>query len=336
MPTAEQCPPRRAAAGRRSLTRFGPGALLAVAALPTAARLFGDHDRAWPILVVTFVPLAAAVLLLLTFGLLALRRWRAAAASGLLVALNAVWLTPLYVGDDVPAGGTDLVAMTVNLQYGWADPATVVEAVRTRRVDVLGVTELTTEAVRALGAAGLDAELPYRALAPDTRAHGSGLWSRYPLTPAEQWRGVHRMPGATVSVPSAGATRDVIVRVAHPFRTGRYSAAVYRADQRMLLERLAALPAGTPALVLGDFNASRDHAAFRRLLGDGWRDATEYAGSGFVRTWSPRYWVPHLVQLDHILISAEFGARSTATFEVHGSDHGALVADLVLAPEPPR
>lgn len=335
MPTAE-----RWTAARRSLIRYGPGTLLALAALPTAVRVLGDHDRAWPILLVTFVPLAALVLLALTVGLLALRRWRAAGVGGLLVALNLVWLAPLYVADDiaydVPSGGTDLVAMTVNLQYGWADSATVVEAVRDRRVDVLGVTELTAEAVTALGAAGLDRELPYRELAPDTDAHGSGLWSRYPLTPGEQWRGVHRMPGATVRVPTVGGERDVIVRVAHPFRTGRYSAAAYRADQAMLRTRLAALPAAVPALVLGDFNATRDHAAFRRLLNDGWRDASEYAGSGLVRTWSPRYWVPHLVQLDHILLSEEFGARSTATFEVRGSDHGALVARLVLAPQGPR
>ncbi len=99
----------------------------------------------------------------------------------------------------------------------------------------------------------------------------------------------------------------------------------------MLRDRLAAQPKDVPAIVLGDFNASRDHAAFRRLLGDGWRDAPEYAGSGYVATWSPRYWIPHFVLLDHILFNRQFGARSTATFEVDGTDHGALVARLVLA-----
>ncbi|HUR76286.1 MAG TPA: endonuclease/exonuclease/phosphatase family protein [Sporichthya sp.] len=327
MPT----PSERWAATRTAAARYGLGALLACAAVPSALRLVGDHDRAWPILLVTFTPQAALGLVALTAGAFALRRWRTGLVGTLLVALNAWWLAPLYLADDPPVG-TDLVAMTINLQYGWADATEVADAVRARGVDVLGVTELTAEAVTALSAAGLDAALPYRVLSPDTDAHGSGLWSRFPLTPAEEWRGVHRMPGATLHVTdSGGRNRDVAVRVAHPYRTARYNATSYRRDQAMLRERLAAQPKEVPAIVLGDFNASRDHAAFRRLLSDGWRDAPEYAGSGFVRTWSPRYWIPHLVQLDHILISPQFGARSSSTFDVRGSDHGALLARLVLA-----
>ena len=327
MPTSAE---RGAALGRRA-ARYGPGILLAVAAIPSAVRLVGDHDRAWPIMIVTFVPLASLALVVLTALALGMRRWRSGAVGVLLVTLNAVWLAPLYVADGVREG-TDLVAMTVNLQYGWADATQVVEAVRAGQVDVLGVTELTPEAVTALEAAGLAAALPYKVLSPDSDAHGSGLWSRFPLTAAEEWRGQHRMPGATLLVPGRdGRTRDVLVRVAHPYRTARYNATSYQRDQAMLRERLAGQPKDVPAIVLGDFNASRDHAAFRRLLSDGWRDASEYAGSGFVGTWSPRYWMPHFVQLDHVLISRHFGARSTATIEVDGSDHAALVARLVLS-----
>ncbi len=326
---AERRAALRALAGTR-VARYGSAGLLAGVALPSLVRLVGDFDRAWLIMIVTFTPQAALALVAVTAIALVLRRWRLGLAGALLVALNAWWLAPLYVADEAPAG-TELVAMTVNLQYGWAEATEVVDAVRERGVDVLGVTELTPEAVTALGAAGLDALLPHRVIAPDTDAHGSGLWARDRLTPAEEWRGVHRMPGAMLHLTDrAGRTRDVAVRVAHPMRTGRFSAASYRRDQSMLRERLAAQPATTPAVVLGDFNATRDHAAFRRLLDGGWRDATEYAGSGYVGTWSPRYWIPHFVQLDHILINRQFGARSTAAFEVTGSDHGALVARLVL------
>jgi endonuclease/exonuclease/phosphatase family metal-dependent hydrolase len=300
------------------------------AALPTVIRLVGDGDHAWPILVVTFTPTALPVLAALTVGALASRRWRIGIAGALAVALNVVWLAPLYVADTPPVG-TDLVAMTTNIQYGWGKPAEIVAAVRDRHVDLLAVEELTPEAVTGLGAAGLDALLPYRVVAPGTLAHGSGLWSRFPLTPGEAWDGVHHMPGATVHIPADGGVRDVIVRVAHPYRTARYNATSYRRDQSMLRERMAALPRDVPAIVLGDFNASRDHAAFRRYLGDGWRDAPEVAGSGLIPTWSPRYWIPPLVQLDHILISRQFGARSASAFDIDGSDHQALVARLVLA-----
>lgn len=330
MPT----PAERGAAARALLrtaaARYGLGVVLAGAALPSVFRLVGDHDRAWLIMIVTFVPPAALALVLLTALCLGLRRWRTGVVGAFLVLLNGWWLAPLYVADDPPEG-TDLVAMTINLQYGWADPGQVVEQVRERGVDVLGVTELTPEAVTALSAAGLDALLPHRVLAADTDAHGSGLWARFPLTAAEEWRGIHRMPGATMQVTRGASIREVLVRVAHPYRTARYNATSYRRDQAMLRMRLADQPKDVPAIVLGDFNATRDHAAFRRLLSDGWRDAPEYAGSGFVGTWSPRYWIPHFAQLDHILISRHFGARSTDTFEVDGSDHGALVARLVLA-----
>lgn len=310
--------------------RWVPALLVASAALPTAVRLFGDHDRAWLIMIVTFLPLAAAALGVLALVAAMLRRWRTVGVTLALVALNVVWLAPRYVADSPPAG-TELTAMTVNLQYGWTNPAVVVEQVRERDVDVLGVTELTPEAVTELDAAGLDDLLPHRHLTPGPQAHGSGLWSRHPLAPGPSWDGVHAMPGATV----AFGGRDIHVQVAHPFRTGRYSAADYRADYRMLDERMSALPAGTPAIVLGDFNASLDHAAFRRLLGDRWRDAAEYAGSGFSPTWSPRYWIPYLVALDHVLVSRHFGAHDSETFELPGSDHAGLAARLVLAPPAP-
>lgn len=309
----------------RRAARYLPSALLALTAIPSAVRLIGDGDHAWPIMVVTFTPAAALMLVPLTALAVALKHWRTGIVGGLLIALNAYWLAPLYIADDPPTG-TDLTAMTINMQYGWADAAKIADEVRKRNVDVLGVTELTPEAIDNLAKAGLDEALPYQVLAPGTDAHGSGLWSRFPLTAGEEWEGIHKMPGATMRVGG----QDVLVRVAHPYRTARYNATSYRRDQTMLRERLAAQPKDVPALVLGDFNASRDHAAFRRLLDDGWRDAPEYAGSGFVGTWSMRYWVPHFVQLDHILISAQFGARSTSTFEVRGTDHGALVARLVL------
>ncbi|MGQ0625768.1 MAG: endonuclease/exonuclease/phosphatase family protein [Sporichthyaceae bacterium] len=304
-------------------------ALLGAAAVPTAFRLVGDRGLPWPIMAVSFVPPAALVLLALTVLALGCRRWRAAGAGMALVALNVYWLVPLYVADEVPEG-TDLVAMTVNLQYGWGDAATVVEAVREHRVDVLGVTELTAPAITALQAAGLAAELPHRVLRPGELAHGSGLYSRYPVTPGEDWDGVHASPGAVLAFPTTGGIREVIVRVAHPFRTGKFSAESYRNDHDALRARLAALPPEAPAIVLGDFNATRDHAAFRRLLADGWRDASEYAGEGYTPTWSPRYWLPYLLHLDHVLINGYLGARGTDTFMVDGTDHAGVLADLVL------
>lgn len=307
---------------------MAPSVVLGVTAVPSVVRLLGDHDLPWPIMVVSFTPLAALGVAAGTVLAAALRRRRTAIAGAALLVLNAVWQAPLWAGDAAPRDGTPIVAMTANMQYGWSDPASLVDNVRAHHVDLLGVVELTPEAVTGLVASGIERLLPYQVLRPGFSSHGSGLWSRYPLTELPAWDGVHFAPGATARI----ADRDVVVRVVHPFRTSRYTAAAYRRDYGALTEHLDSLDRATPTVVLGDFNASRDHAAFRRLLGDRWRDAPEIAGSGFVRTWSPRYWVPALMQLDHVLVDRRFGVRGTEVVRLPGSDHRGLIADLVLLP----
>lgn len=321
----------RAARALLAARRRLPEVALGAAAVPSAVRLVGDHDRAWTVMIVSFTPLAALGVAAVAALLGGLGRWRGAAAGMALLALNVAWQAPLWVGEDPPRTGRPVVVLTTNILYGWADLGAVVREVAERDVELLGVVELTPEAVGALGAAGLDRLLPYRVLRPGPGAHGSGLWSRHPLTEQPAWDGVHAGPGATARI----GERDVTVRVVHPYRTGRFSASAYRADNRALRDHLAGLPEDVPAVVLGDFNTTRDHQAFRRLLSDGWRDATEVDGAGFVRTWSPWPWSPSLMQLDHILINRQFGVASTDVVRIPGTDHRAVVAELVLR-EPER
>jgi endonuclease/exonuclease/phosphatase family metal-dependent hydrolase len=272
------------------------------------------------------------VVLVAVLGLVCLlfrrRVWAGIAAA--VVAVNAVWLAPLFISDDPPRSGTRIVAMTVNLRYGFADLNRVVEEVRDREVSVLALTEVTPEAITTLNAAGLSTLLPHNAIAPGDRAHGSGLWSRWPLTRGPDWEGgVHNWPGAIARIDG----QDVVLRVVHPFRISRFNSDLYRQDYRLLRARMNRLSdEGGPSLVLGDFNASRDMSAFRGLLGDRWRDAPEYAGSGLRPTWNVLLWLPPAIQLDHILMSRQFGAHSTKTFDVPGTDHDGIVADLILAP----
>lgn len=318
----------RLAALAAALRRVLPW-LIAGAIVPSVVRLVGDRDLAWAVMLVAWLPISAAVVAFLGVVALLVGRRASAGVAAVVVAANGVWLTPLYVSDDPPRSGEQITAMTANLLYGLADLGAVVEEVRVRKVDVLALTELTPEAVEKLSAAGLDDLLPHRVLDPAERAHGSGLWARWPLTPGPAWTGgVHKWPGATARIDG----QEVVLRVVHPFRTSRYDTDLYRRDYRLLGERMAGIDESSPALVLGDFNASRDHSAFRRLLGDRWRDATEYAGSGFSPTWSLWQWLPSAIQLDHILMSSQFGAHSTRTVEIPGSDHDAVVADLILAP----
>ncbi len=105
------------------------------------------------------------------------------------------------------------------------------------------------------------------------------------------------------------------------------------ADMDRVRERAALAVAQGPTLVLGDFNATRDHEPLRAVLRAGLRDAAEAAGSGWQPTWPTRYresWLRPLVAIDHVLISAEYDAIRTHTVEVSDTDHLAVVATLRL------
>jgi endonuclease/exonuclease/phosphatase (EEP) superfamily protein YafD len=86
-------------------------------------------------------------------------------------------------------------------------------------------------------------------------------------------------------------------------------------------------------VVAGDFNATRHHPSFRRLLSDGMADAHEERGRGWAATWPRnRRPLPPLMRLDHVLVSPGVGVRSIREGLGQGSDHRPIIADLVLLP----
>jgi endonuclease/exonuclease/phosphatase (EEP) superfamily protein YafD len=96
---------------------------------------------------------------------------------------------------------------------------------------------------------------------------------------------------------------------------------------------LAALPAPGPEVLrvlAGDFNATLDHASLRAVLRRGWADAAQRAGRGLAWTWRPlRLPWPRLA-LDHQLVDPRISVAGVRFLHVAGSDHRALVVDLVL------
>ena len=70
----------------------------------------------------------------------------------------------------------------------------------------------------------------------------------------------------------------------------------------------------------------------RQVLDAGVSDAAEQAGSGWQPTWPSsdrKKWLRPLITIDHVLTSKEYVATRTQSVEVPGSDHYAVVADLV-------
>jgi endonuclease/exonuclease/phosphatase (EEP) superfamily protein YafD len=84
-------------------------------------------------------------------------------------------------------------------------------------------------------------------------------------------------------------------------------------------------------ILAGDYNATLDHAQFRRLLRMGHLDAASQAGYGLVPTWGPDpRGRPALFTFDHVLIDPRCAVLATSAHPVAGSDHRALYVELRL------
>jgi Endonuclease/Exonuclease/phosphatase family len=234
-----------------------------------------------------------------------------------------------------PAGplppGPRLRVATVSLRLGLVAPGPVLDLVRRQDVDVLAVQELTPESEAALRAAGLDDVLPHAHVLPARPgrvASASGaVWSRLPVTDRGEVPGGFEQPTVRMTVGKGPAVEITAVHAVPP-ATSPAAVRGWTAD-------LAALPAPAPdvlRVLAGDFNATFDHAALRAVLGLGYVDAARAAGRGLAWTWRPlRLPFPRL-SLDHVLVDPRVAVASVEFVPVEGSDHRAVVAELVLPP----
>ncbi len=276
---------------------------------------------------------AIAVVPWLTFAIAGLavvvalfRQWKLTVAAGTLALLGAAWLAPLVFPG--PAGGdTILTVATMNLRYGSADPDEMVAIVVDSGVDVLALEELTPEAVAALASAGLEDVLPFAAAQPAPGASGTAIYSRYPLAGIADVEGLYF---ETVSAHVAAPGGDIAIFAVHPRPPHPRNTDGWLEDMRAL-KRILADQEG-PVLVAGDFNSTRDHAAFREVLALGFRDAADQAGAGFLPTYPARHKFGPLVAIDHVLTrDAGLRATSATTFTVRGTDHRAVVVQYARA-----
>ncbi|WP_433787642.1 endonuclease/exonuclease/phosphatase family protein [Actinomycetospora sp. CA-101289] len=318
---------RRRAAG----ALLGLGALVAALWVPFWWWAPPWSPAAFALLALT--PLAAGAALLLAVLAAVLRRWATAAVALVAGLVLAGLVLPRAVGDGDPAvaagaGSAPVVVATVNLQFGRGDPAAVVALARERRVDVLGLQELTPDAEQRLVAAGLRAELPFTVSRARDGAGGTALVSRHPLAPSGLVLRPAELPPVTGRVLAPSGPVDVVV--AHP------SAPVFRDDSAGWAQEIADLPgpaAATdpPRLVIGDLNATLDHRPLRSLLAPGaWRDAGAALGDGLRGTWPADTVLPPFAAIDHVLVSGPATPVELATRRLPATDHAGLVVTLLV------
>jgi len=330
MPDIDTAPPARPAplAGRARLAvGIGLWLLWLAPAAWTVARLAGREGGALlPIQLLAFTPYVALGAMLLPAAALAVRRWRLAVVATATAAVLAACVLPRAFADaNPPATGPRLRVMTTNMWTGDADAGTIMSLVRTQRVDLLAVQELTTDGLRALDAAGLAGALPHRVAY--TEPHVTGLFSRYPLRDG----GVRVLGSAfgqaraTVAVPGAAPAAVESVHSCAPVGAG--ADRWWAAD---LAEQPTATPDGDVRLLMGDFNATLDHAPLRRLLATGYRDAADVRGAGLTPTWPDDGRRVPGVTIDHVLADRRVGILDYRVHPIPGTDHHAVYAELVL------
>jgi endonuclease/exonuclease/phosphatase (EEP) superfamily protein YafD len=303
--------------------------LLLLPGLVWAIVRLGGWERGPLVQLFAFTPYVAAWCWLPAVLALATRRWTAGAVALVVALALAAMVVPRALpGGRGPANGVPLRVMTSNMLFGGADAEAIVALVRTYRVDVLAVQEFTADGRDALEKAGLGELLPHNSLADEEGASGSGVYSRFPLAEKGDRRngGGFRQAYGTIQPPGAGA---LIVESAHPLAP--WAVKVNEDWRSDLAAEPKADPAGTPRILLGDFNSTLDHGPLRDLIASGYRDAADAAGQGLVATWpyQGRNVVPK-VTIDHVLVDRRIGVRDVSVHRIPRSDHRAIVAELTV------
>jgi endonuclease/exonuclease/phosphatase (EEP) superfamily protein YafD len=292
----------------------------------TAADRFRPLERA-VVPLLSFTPHATAGAGLAALGLRGKGPSATAAAAG---AVLAAMVAPRVVPRRrPPAGGPVLRVLTVNLDHGQAAGAGLADLVRRLRADVLFLLELTHDAAMALEAAGLSQLLPSQMHdILGYRYRGSAIYARYPLRDGLAiGPSFASQPTAQLDFPCGRSAQLVCVHPHPPFPPWA------RAAVPRWRNELAALPPpGDPPVILaGDYNASLDHAQFRRLLRMGYRDAASQVGHGLAPTWRPKSSGRlALFTFDHVLIDPRCAVLTTSTHSLPSTDHRALYVELRL------
>lgn len=288
----------------------------------------------------SFVPLAlllyagafAMVVGKLVFpGRDSVRGWTGVMAAVVIgLCLHAWWISPQFIGsrpdpaDDAPR----LQVMTMNLFRGAADPSTVLQTAALERVDVLVLEEVTPAALRELEDYGLKEAFPNRVGVPQEGVDGTMAFATYRIRGAEQLDTEFDSWAFDVVLPD-GLLRMYAVHAQPPYG----EANGWRSDLSAIAE--AADKDRDLDLVVGDFNATPDHAEFRAFIDLDLRSASERVNAGWQPTWPDHgeksflgFPLPRLVQIDHVLVGRTMAATSSETLSIKGSDHRALIVEV--------
>lgn len=290
----------------------------------TGHRLVAALQSLTPYVLGLAFPLAAAALVT--------RRWAMTGVATAVAIALVVMAWPLLrpPAQAAPAeGATPLRVFHANLLYRNTRYDDIAATVAGLDADVLAFTEYTREAAAALQETPLADDYPHRVEYPRGFAHGTAVWSRYPLTeldPAET-----RSESVLVRVDAPDPMLVYAVHVTSPLSSmDHWTAEHRRLETTELAELVERAGAEEPIVIVGDFNASFWHPRFRDLLNRGWTDAHQALGHGFSNSWpDDSQPFPNFVRLDHALLGERLVATDIDDVDVPGSDHVGFVVTVV-------
>lgn len=269
-----------------------------------------------------FAPHAAVLALAVAAYAIFGRHWSLAIASLLIVVVGGAYIArsdALLARAHECGNGPRLTVATFNIQAGAADLDAFVEFAEARDVDVIVFQEMNS--IAAFRANSLHEAYPYSAA---SRPRWVEIVSKVPLESVGSFH-----------VPAQSEARRVWrVTLTEPIATDLYflhgmtpRSALHhgmRADQFSVLEEVVG-DASTPAIVLGDMNATVLDPSFSAMLRatglrtavDGRRDSSSWpTGIGLLG-----------IRIDHVL-QRGFEVCSVERGPSFGSDHRPVVAEL--------
>ena len=219
--------------------------------------------------------------------------------------------------------GSTLRVMSVDGARGRANAQDITTVTRLYAVDVVVVTELTSELAHELTVAGLSKLAPARWVNVPGSGHGTGVWARPQINDLTAIDGLSRpgVDGALVAGPDA-IGMSVVHLAGGPLNPGSR----WRSDLDELQRRT---PPAERSFIIGDLNAGPWQPAFRRLTRSTWRDASNVVGQGLRPTWPAWSPVP-IAPVDHVLVGPGLGVADADTTKIGGSSHRALIVTLII------
>lgn len=258
----------------------------------------------------------------------------ALAAAGCLL-VQIVWARPYWPGRHAEPADGSLTVLTMNLRCDEPALDGLASVVERERPDVVVLLDLSQQGWNQLQGTSWGQILPHHSTVPQDQPGAAGsdpcgsvVFATAPVTASTP---VTRQQVFTVALPS-GPLTVVPVSLPTPARGVEPWLQGFDALDEAVAAHDASSGAAGPMLVIGDFNATREHLPMRQLMARRQLvDAAEQAVAGWLPTFPAGRRYPPLIAIDHVLMSPSLRASQVTAFSVTYGAHRGLVAQLERA-----